>query len=241
MEKHSILIVEDDPVSALVASKSLELLGYAVCGVYESAEEALPAVASLRPALVLMDIVLAGDMDGVRAAQLIRQRHGVPVIFLTSTTDEMMERVGTSGACGYIHKPVKVLDLKANVEMALARGAMERRLHWADERKAVLDALPLASLLANRELPVAWGNSGAERLLGLDVEDMAGRHMAGALSGLFDLPEEILLAASLDGEEKDVTISGQDGRLWHVQVRPAPGGGDAPSRVVVFFSLAQEV
>ncbi len=262
MDKNTILIVEDDPVSALVARKSLELLGYDVSGVFESAEEALPAVARLRPDLVLMDIVLAGEMDGVRAAQLIRQRHGVPVIYLTSTTDEMMERVGTSGACGYIHKPVKVLDLKANVEMALARGALERQLHWANERKAVLDALPLAALLASRELAVAWANVRAEGLLGLTVEDMAGRPATDVLGQLFDLPEDILSSASLEGREKDMTIADREGALWHVQVRPVPGGKEQagqpeseaveqggralpdglaqPSGAAVFFSLARE-
>ncbi|MHC1713115.1 MAG: response regulator [Solidesulfovibrio sp.] len=125
--RHRVLIVEDDPLSARVAEKTLDRLGYAVCAVLETGEAAVADAPQLAPDLVLMDINLAGAMDGVAAARAIIEALGVPVIFLTASIDrEIMDRVAETGAAGYIQKPVKVLDLKANLEMALTRRRRER-------------------------------------------------------------------------------------------------------------------
>ena len=216
VSKYSVLIVEDDPVSARITEKVVEQLGYEVRGVFKSGEEAVLRLPSLEPDLVLMDIVLAGEMDGVQAARLIRSLHAVPVIFLTATTDDVIGRVGESGGCGYIHKPVKLLDLKANLEMALARAETERRLRYAQERRAVLDALPVAVLLAGRDMAVRWANPMAERLLSIGVEAMSGRSVPTVLAGLFDFPMEQLAAAASGGGERQACIRGSDHRKWRV-------------------------
>ncbi len=125
--RRKVLIVEDDPLSARVAVKILERLGYGVCGVIETGEEAVPGAATHAPDVVLMDINLAGAMDGVTAARAIIESVGAPVIFLTAAVDrDIMDRVAATGAAGYIQKPVKLLDLKANLEMAITRKRRER-------------------------------------------------------------------------------------------------------------------
>jgi CheY-like chemotaxis protein len=125
--RRRVLIVEDDPLSARVAAKILDRLGYSVCAEIETGEEAVSEVPVLMPDVVLMDINLAGAMDGVAAARVIIEGHGVPVIFLTAAVDrEIMDRVAATGAAGYIQKPVKLLDLKANLEMAITRRHRER-------------------------------------------------------------------------------------------------------------------
>lgn len=125
--RRNVLIVEDDPLSARVAVKILERLGYGVCAVIETGEEAIPAAAAHTPDVVLMDINLAGAMDGVTAARAIIESVGAPVIFLTAAVDhDIMDRVAATGAAGYIQKPVKLLDLKANLEMAITRRQRER-------------------------------------------------------------------------------------------------------------------
>ena len=121
-KRHSVLLVEDDPLAARVAEKILDRLGYAVCAVIETGEEAVARACELAPDVVLMDINLAGPMDGVTAARTILTSLCVPVIFLTATVDpEIMTRVAETGAAGYIQKPVKLLDFKANLELAIAR------------------------------------------------------------------------------------------------------------------------
>lgn len=125
--RRRVLIVEDDPLSARVAAKILDRLGYAVCAEIETGEEAVSEASILMPDVVLMDINLAGAMDGVAAARIIIEGLGVPVIFLTAAVDrEIMDRVAATGAAGYIQKPVKLLDLKANLEMAITRRHRER-------------------------------------------------------------------------------------------------------------------
>ncbi len=125
--RRRVLIVEDDPLSARVAAKILDRLGYAVCAVIETGEAAVAEAPVLAPDVVLMDINLAGSMDGVAAARALIEGQGVPVIFLTAAVDrEIMDRVAATGAAGYIQKPVKLLDLKANLEMAITRRQRER-------------------------------------------------------------------------------------------------------------------
>ncbi len=125
--RRTVLIVEDDPLSARVAAKILDRLGYGVCAMVETGEEAIPMAALRLPDVVLMDINLAGAMDGVAAARAIIESVGAPVIFLTAAVDrEIMDRVAATGAAGYIQKPVKLLDLKANLEMAITRRRRER-------------------------------------------------------------------------------------------------------------------
>lgn len=223
MLKHSIMIVEDDPVSARVAEMVLAQLGYTVAGVFAAAEDALAAVRDRVPDLVLMDIMLAGEMDGVQAASLIRKKYGVPVIFLTSTTDEVIGRVGESGAWGYIHKPVKLLDLKANLEMALTRREAERRLARAEECRDVLDVLPLAVVLAGLDMRARWANPQAGEYLGLPAADMEGRPLDELLAALFpDLPRPLLPDLYQPGELSPVA---RDGRVWRLAFTPARKAG----------------
>ncbi len=126
-KRHRVVLVEDDPLAARVAEKILERLGYVVCAAYVTGEQAVAEVAAQDPDVVLMDIGLAGVMDGVAAAKVIIEALGVPVIFLTAAVErDIMDRVAATGAAGYIQKPVKLLDLKANLEMAITRRRREQ-------------------------------------------------------------------------------------------------------------------
>ena len=86
--KAKLLIVEDEPVVALDLQQEVEQLGCEVVGLAESAEEALVAAEICRPELALMDVRIAGSMDGIQTARLLRAAYNVPVIFLTSYSDE---------------------------------------------------------------------------------------------------------------------------------------------------------
>jgi len=210
----------------------VEQLGYRVAGVWSSGEEALLDLAGAAPDLVLMDIVLAGEMDGVRAASLIGRQRDVPVIFLTATTDEVIGRVGESGAWGYIHKPVKLLDLKANLDMALARAETERKLRYAEERRAVLDALPVAVLLSGLDQNVRWANPKAESLLGASVADLKGRNAASLLAGFFGCGQSCF---GLTGQDQDICLMAPSGIRWRVLVTQARDAEALPGGVVVTF------
>ncbi len=136
-----ILIVEDEIVVARDIQLQLVEMGYVVVGHTTRGEDAIPLTGQLRPDLVLMDIQLAGDMDGVCAAQAIRDQYGVPVIFLTAfAADEILERAKLAEPYGYILKPFSERELRTVLEMALYKHQVEARLlEAAEHNQTILD------------------------------------------------------------------------------------------------------
>ncbi|QGY40899.1 response regulator [Pseudodesulfovibrio cashew] len=134
MHSERILVVEDDPLARLDIQTALERAGYEVAGMAASGCEAIEMADSLRPDLVLMDIRLEGDMDGVEAAQEISRHQDLPVIFLTVYADEETLRwAKASGPFGYLLKPVDHKELKSAIEVGLYKHQMERELKRAKE------------------------------------------------------------------------------------------------------------
>ena len=129
MSKATILIVEDDAILALDLQRTLLRLDYTVAGPLASGEEAL-ALLSGKPAdLVLMDIELAGAMNGIAAAEMIHRNVGIPVVFLTGfSQDPLLEQAKIAAPYGYLIKPVPERELSATLEMALHRRMLDRRL-----------------------------------------------------------------------------------------------------------------
>ena len=129
MPNSKLLVVEDERVVAKDLSGRLQRSGYSVCGSAYRAEAAVDMAQELRPDLVLMDIVLKGNRDGIDAAGEIRRRFGIPVIFLTAYSDaKTLERARSTGPYGYILKPFNDREVVANIEMALEKRDMERMI-----------------------------------------------------------------------------------------------------------------
>jgi two-component system, response regulator PdtaR len=123
----SILVVEDEPIIALDLSQALESLGYTIAATVASAADALQASRRLHPDLVLMDIHLADESDGVTAARAIRLLDDHPVIFLSAYDDAAtLERVKVTEPYGFLVKPFNERALRAAIEMALYRHARDR-------------------------------------------------------------------------------------------------------------------
>src|SRR5512145_3127263 len=118
MAEGRILIVEDEHIVAMGIKRMLKNLGYTVTGVASSGDDAISKAESTFPDLVLMDIMLKGDMDGVEAAKEIRERFDVPVVYLTAYSDtNILERAKKTGPFGYIVKPFAEKDLYSNIEI----------------------------------------------------------------------------------------------------------------------------
>ena len=118
--KAKILIVDDEVIIASDLESRLKALGYTVCAKATSGEQALDLVEQHQPDLVMMDIVIQGEMDGIDAAEVIRDKWGIPVVFTTSYADpERLERAKLTYPFGYILKPFRDQDLKITLEMAL--------------------------------------------------------------------------------------------------------------------------
>lgn len=126
-----ILIVEDEKVVAMDIKRRLENLGYYITDMISTGEKSLESVAKKPPDLVLMDIKLGGEMDGIETAHLIRKQFHVPVIYLTAYYDEeILERARKTEPFSYILKPFHDQELHASIKIALYRQQVESRLRY---------------------------------------------------------------------------------------------------------------
>ena len=128
MPKARILIVEDEVIVREDLRDSLEGLGYEVVGAAVAGREAISKTQELRPDLVLMDVKLKDHMDGIEAAQSIRARYTLPVVFLTAFADERtIARAAAACPYGYLTKPFNERAIRATIEVALHRYREEKR------------------------------------------------------------------------------------------------------------------
>jgi len=129
MAKTSILVVEDESIVAKDIQNSLKKLGYSVPSVENSGEDAIDAAGQYRPDLILMDIMLKGEISGIEAAEQIKNRYQIPVIFLTAYADEStLNKAKVTEPYGYIIKPFKEIDLHTSIEMALYKHGKEQEV-----------------------------------------------------------------------------------------------------------------
>lgn len=127
MDKAKILVVEDQNIVALNLRNRLKNMGYIVPTIAISGEEAIRKTELTTPDLVLMDIMLKGDMDGIEATRVIKSRFSVPVIYLTACIDiGTLERAKLTEPSGYISKPFKEEDLVSNIELALHNNRLRK-------------------------------------------------------------------------------------------------------------------
>ena len=123
------MIVEDEAIIALDIQSHLIRVGFEVVGVARSAEDAFRLIETNPPDVILMDIRINGDVDGIEAADLIRKRYNLPVVYLTAHADEAtLERAEATEPFGYIVKPLQHFKMKAVIMMALRRHLAEREL-----------------------------------------------------------------------------------------------------------------
>lgn len=214
-----ILIVEDESIVALDLRNRLEALGYEVVGSARSAARALELARGEMPDLVLMDINLQGEVDGIDVAETIQSQLSLPVVFLTAFSDSTsLERATEARAYGYLLKPFHERELTITIQMALYKHAMEGRL--ADQQDlfaATLRTVPEGVVTADGNGRVMLLNPAAEFLTGWSAEDAAGQPLADVVAlGSLELEPELA--------EEAVTwraLRHRDGELRPVEVRTA--------------------
>lgn len=172
-----ILVVEDERIVALDLVATLKGLGYVVAASVGSGEAAIEHAIRLRPDLVLMDIRLTGEMDGIQAAQSIKKGLDVPIIYLTAHSDDpTLVRATSTGPFGYIVKPFKSADLHCAIEIALHKHEIEAKLRerelWlATTLKSIGDGI----VATDPENRVKFLNPVAEALTGWSSSEAVGR------------------------------------------------------------------
>jgi len=180
MSKARILVVEDEQIIALDVKATLESCGYIVVGQTDRGDDAILKTAELHPDLVLMDIGLKGEMNGIESAAQIRARYDLPVIFLTAFADH--STVGYAREAepfGYVLKPFEENELTIAIEMAFYKHGMERKLRESEGkfRNVIEHASDGIVLLDSQGNLIEW-NPAMEKITGLKCSDVLGHPVA---------------------------------------------------------------
>jgi PAS domain S-box-containing protein len=177
-----ILIVEDEAIIALDIQRQLVHAGFSVSGIAQTAPQAFRHVEREIPDLVLMDIHIKGEMDGVQAASIIRNRYNLPVIYLTAHSDDTtLKRARMTQPYGFLVKPLVNTNVKAAITMAIYKHQAEREIE--NNRRVlttILQGLPDAVLVAHPLGEVLFLNRAAEQITGYPSSDATG-------SSVFDI------------------------------------------------------
>jgi PAS domain S-box-containing protein len=175
MTEARILIVEDEQIISKTLRRSLQNLGYDVVATVTSGEDGVRTAEESRPDLVLMDISLEGEMDGIEAADEIRLRFDIPVVYLTGYAElDVLERAKETEPYGYLGKPVAMLDLRSTVETALYKHQMERRLRESERRyRQMFERNLTVKLLIDPDSgDIVDANSAAVEFYGYTLEEL---------------------------------------------------------------------
>jgi diguanylate cyclase (GGDEF)-like protein/PAS domain S-box-containing protein len=169
----NLLIVEDEKIVARDLQSALEDLGYCVPAIANTGTIAIQKASELQPDLILMDIRLLGEMDGISTAQTIREQLDIPVVYLTAHSDEStLARAKLTHPYGYLIKPFEERELRAVVEVALYKHEMERRLKEnAQWLSTVLNSIGDGVLTTDAAGKVTMLNPVAEKLTGWSCEE----------------------------------------------------------------------
>ena len=208
MEKKKIMVVEDERIVARDLARQLTDLGYDVVSTVYSGEEAVEKAGEVRPDLVLMDVVLAGKMDGIQAAEKIMALSGTPVVYLTSYADDRtFGRAKLTGPSGYILKPVEKKQLHVAIELALHRHGIELNLKRNHARiygsmKGMIEAIAETIELRGPYTPghherVSGLATAIAREMGLTDFQVEGIELASCIYdiGTVNIPAQILQEA----------------------------------------------
>jgi PAS domain S-box-containing protein len=239
----TILVVEDEALTADDIQRTLARLGYEVPTPAGTAAEALDAAERLRPDLVLIDIKLRGTRDGIEAGAEIRRRFGFPIVYLTSQSDDAtFARAIATSPHGYLLKPFHELELRIAIEVALRKHEVESQLAAIVESSH--DAIIGESLGG---VVTSWNRSAA-RIFGYSAMEMVGRPCATlCLPGRRDEYDEILRRVKLGEEVTRLEVvrrrkDGQDvvGSLTASPIRDLNGKVTSVSKVIRDLTAEKE-
>jgi PAS domain S-box-containing protein len=225
-----ILIVEDESIVAFNLQQRLAMLGYEVPAVAVSGDECLELVAQTQPDLVLMDIHIQGDMDGIDTSSRIKETHSVPVIYLTAySEDSTLERARLTGPYGYLLKPFSERELHATIQMALERHKIELALHSSQRQlQQALNAGSMGVIELDLDRQLLKVSARTSELMGwpaqqpLCLSDLLSHVDPDARGAVLQRWETSLRELQSFSEEFRVLIEGQRARWIRIDASPMP-------------------
>ncbi|WP_414527683.1 ATP-binding protein [Nodularia chucula] len=176
----NIVIVEDEAIVAKDLRNRLQKFGYTVPAIAHSGQEAINKSLEICPDLVLMDIRLKGEMDGIEAAQEIHKHLDIPIIYLTAYADDQtLERAKITEPFGYLLKPFKERELQINIEIALTKYKLEKQLKTNEKwLSTLLNSISDGVISSDLEKLITFMNPVAESLTAWKQEEAFGRNLS---------------------------------------------------------------
>jgi two-component system sensor histidine kinase/response regulator len=208
MNRPKILVVEDEAIVARDIQQQLASLGYDPVGHATRGEDAIAQTLALKPDLVLMDIQLAGSMDGISAAQALREQTLVPVVFLTAfASDDTLARAKEVQPYGYILKPFSERELRTVLEMALYKCGSEAKLREAAlHTQAILNNMVDGVITVDEDGVMESVNLAARTIFGYPLDEMLGYNVAVLTPQPRRAPHEMGVIREVLGQRKDGTV-----------------------------------
>ena len=194
MNKTRILIVEDESIVAADLAAKLRQLGYEVAGTAPDGNGALELIGNLPVDLVLMDIKIEGEMDGIQTAEEINKIHDIPVIYLTAHSDTAtLSRAKVTGPSGYILKPFEERELATQIELALYKHAADKEIRENREwLRVTLTSIGDAVIAVDSENNITFINPVAESLTGWTMKEAGGSPLKNVFSIINEYSREVV-------------------------------------------------
>lgn len=173
MPQNKIMIVEDEVIVSADIRAKLEQLGYEVVPIVRYGEKVYDAALNAQPDLVLMDIKLKGDMDGIQAAKQVREGLNLPVVFMTAySDDETLKRARAVEPYAYLKKPVKLDDMRIAIDIGLHKAKIDEKLRQSEIRfKTVADFTYDWETWVDDKGKYVYMSPSCERITGYTRED----------------------------------------------------------------------
>lgn len=202
MTTGNILIVEDESIIALDIKRILTKAGYNITGIAVCSDEAIQQVSQVQPDLVLMDVTLEGDIDGIETAIQLNEAYQIPIIYLTAHADEKtLERAKATSTFGYVLKPFNRQELTTMIEIAISKHKAEVAVRQALKEQQELNELksrfisivshefrnPLNIVLVSAELAEQYGE-----LLKLDKQKLCLQRVRASVRQMNELLTDVL-------------------------------------------------
>jgi len=212
MAKTKILVVEDEGLVARSIQSMLINLGYDIVEIASSGKSAIQKAKEIKPDLILMDIKLRGEMDGIEAAKKIGENLNTPVVYLTAYADKKtLQRAKVTEPFGYLLKPFEERDLHSTIEIALYKYNMERELRESKEWfSTTLNSIGDAVIATDKEGSITFMNSVAEALTGWRQEEALGKNLK-------DRVRIILTDEAYSQKKNKGKISGEGRSIYYVE------------------------
>lgn len=189
-----ILVVEDNAIVAADIKSRVQKLGFSVTGCVSRGESAVQSVESVPPNLILMDIKLKGEMSGIEAASIIREKHDIPIIYLTSYTDETtLDKAKKTDPFGYVIKPFEDKELNTVIEISLHKHKVERELKKSQQwLHTTLKSIGDGVITTDMDGLVTFINPVAEELTGWQFKDAAGQPVTTVFNIVNEQTQEVV-------------------------------------------------